>query len=58
MVFVNVMDIMKYWLGIDVALAEISEIRLEKAKKKAKPDPGVRFIYVTHPTPTIEVTTV
>ena len=57
-VFVNVMDMMKYWLGIDATAAEIQEIRKEKAKKKAKPDSGVRFTYINHPAPTIKVTTV
>ena len=35
-VFVNGMDIMKYWLGIDATAAEIQEIRKEKAKKKSE----------------------
>ena len=47
-VFVTVMDVMKYWLGIDATAAETEELRVKRAKRRASPV-KVRFVYVDHP---------
>ena len=52
-VFVLVMDVLKYVFGIDVTAAESREIRrqmlLRKKKLKMKPPLIVRFIYIHTP---------
>lgn len=49
--FVILMDVMKYWLGIDATAIETKELRVQRAKRLTGPV-KVRFMYVDHPSET------
>lgn len=54
--FVIIMDILKYCFGVDSTREEFKEIRQEKPRKKRKPVIQ-RFIYVNTPATPVELDT-
>jgi hypothetical protein len=50
--FVVILDILKYWFGIDVTDVELKQIQKKKKILKRKPHIVLRFIYVNPPAST------
>jgi hypothetical protein len=48
-----IMDILKYYFGIDPTREDLERLRREKRAKKRKPPVIQRFIYVNAPPPSI-----
>ena len=49
--FILVLDLLKYWFGIDPVGEELERMRQEKQAKKRKPPVVIRYIYVNAPLP-------